>query len=426
MALEFRFPDVGEGIAEGEVVRWLVTEGEMVRADQPLVEVETDKAVVEIPAPRAGTVLRLAVQEGEKIQVGDVLVVLGETGERVPEPAPAAVKPAASPSVSVVGTLAGPAVDLPPPPEVVQPAMTPKASRLLAIPSVRKLARDLRVDLLRLTPTGPQGRIRREDVLQAAQQPPAAAVGPGAEPAPPVSPARDDYGPIDLLPLSALRRTMATAMMRATSSTVPVTTTDEVDVTDLVALRQRAKDATVSQGIPLTLLPFIMKAVVAALRQHPHLNATLAEQQRSLLLKRYYHLGIATDTSDGLLVPVIKDVDQKTLLTLASELQRLTALARERRIPLADLHGGTFTISNYGAIGGIFATPMLHVPQVAILGTGKLLQRPVVHDGQIVVRTVLPLSLTFDHCALDGATAQRFLNDLMAYLADPARLVLVL
>jgi pyruvate dehydrogenase E2 component (dihydrolipoamide acetyltransferase) len=427
MAVEFRFPDVGEGIAEGEVVRWLVKAGDAVRADQPLVEVETDKAVVEIPAPRAGVVWRLGVGEGEKIRVGEVLVVIGEPGEPAPAIKPALDNAIPPPSVSVVGTLADISKDLPPPPEAV-PAQAPSSSprRILAIPSVRKLARERGVDLRHVTPTGPRGRIRREDVLQAAASSATAATP--ARPQPEASPGteRDDYGPVEPLALPALRRTIAGAMVRAATAAVPVTTTDEVDVTDLVALRQRSKDVAAAQGVPVTLLPFIMKAVVAALRQHPQLNATLADDQRHLLLKRYYHLGIATDTADGLIVPVIKHVDQKTILTLASELQRLIALARQRHIPLADLRGGTFTISNYGAIGGIFATPMLHMPQVAILGVGKLLQKPVVHDGNLAVRTLLPLSLTFDHRALDGATAQRFLNELMAYLADPARLVLSL
>jgi pyruvate dehydrogenase E2 component (dihydrolipoamide acetyltransferase) len=214
-------------------------------------------------------------------------------------------------------------------------------------------------------------------------------------------------------------------MSRAVSTAALVTTTDEVDVTDLVAIWQRSKEAAALQGVRVTLLPFLLKAVVAALRQHPYLNATLADDQRHLLLKRYYHLGIATDTPDGLIVPVVKDVDQKNILTLAAELRRLTAQARERRIALADLRGGTFTISNFGAIGGIFATPILQLPQVAILGVGKLVQKPVAYNGEITIRTIVPLSLTFDHRALDGATAQRFLNDLMAYLTDPARLMLV-
>jgi pyruvate dehydrogenase E2 component (dihydrolipoyllysine-residue acetyltransferase) len=422
MALEFRFPDVGEGIHEGEIVRWLVQEGDHVRPDQPLVEVETDKAVVEIPAPRAGTILHMAVGAGEKIQVGEVLVVIGEAGERKSS--------ATSTSVSVVGSLDIATTELPPPPEVAQAARTASAAqppRVLAIPSVRKLARDLGVDLAQVTPTGPHGRIRREDVLHAAGQRPVPPTLP--TPAAPVTPAgleRDQHGAVEYEPLSALRRTIAQAMVTAATTVVPVTTTDEADVTELVALRERTTEETAEHNVRVTLLPFIMKAVVAALHLHPRLNASLDEAQNRLVLKRYYHLGIATDTAEGLLVPVVKDVDQKNIVTLATDLARLTELARTRRIPLADLRGGTFTISNYGAIGGIFATPMLHVPEVAILGVGKLLQKPVVHAGEVVIRTILPLSLTFDHRALDGAEAQRFLNKLIAYLSNPARLILVL
>jgi pyruvate dehydrogenase E2 component (dihydrolipoamide acetyltransferase) len=426
MALEFRFPDVGEGIHEGEIVRWLVKEGDSVRPDQPLVEVETDKAVVEIPAPRAGTILRLAVAEGDKIQVGEVLVVIGETEERLvnaspPLPPKAAAAPA---SVSVVGSLDMATTELPSPPEVTQAMPTVSSAqppRVLAIPSVRKLARDLGVDLTQVTPTGPHGRIRREDVLHAAQPP--------APPAAPVTPTgleHDQHGPVAYEPLSALRRTIAQAMVAAATTAVPVTTTDEADVTELGTLRERSSAAAVEHNVRVTLLPFIMKAVVAALHLHPRLNASLDEAHNRLLLKRYYHLGIATDTAEGLIVPVVKDVDQKSLVTLAADLARLADLARTRRIPLTDLRGGTFTISNYGAIGGIFATPMLRLPEVAILGVGKLLHKPVVHDGEVMVRTILPLSLTFDHRALDGAEAQRFLNELIGYLSNPARLILVL
>jgi pyruvate dehydrogenase E2 component (dihydrolipoamide acetyltransferase) len=420
MALEFRFPDVGEGIHEGEVVRWLVKEGDRVRPDQPLVEVETDKAIVEIPAPRAGTILHMAVGAGEKIQVGEVLVVIGEAGERKSAAAPA--------SVSVVGSLDIATTEIPPSPEVAQAAHAVSSAqppRVLAIPSVRKLARDLSVDLTQVTPTGPHGRIRREDVLHAVQQrsiPPT----PSAAPVTPAGLEHDQHGPVEYEPLSALRRTIAQAMVTAATTAVPVTTTDEADVTELVALRERSTEAAAEHNVHVTLLPFIMKAVVAALRQHPKLNAALDEAQNRLVLKRYYHLGIATDTAEGLIVPVVKDVDQKNMVTLATDLARLTDLARTRRIPLTDLRGGTFTISNYGAIGGIFATPMLRLPEVAILGVGKLLQKPVAHGGEVVIRTILPLSLTFDHRALDGAEAQRFLNGLIAYLSNPARLVLML
>jgi len=408
MAFEFRFPDVGEGIAEGEIVRWRVAVGDAVRADQTLVEIETDKAVVEIPSPRTGTVLRLAVGEGETIRVGEILVVIGENGDAaLPEPA----------SVSVVGALPASHTVLPPPPEMMAPAVAegpPK--RVLAIPSVRKLARELGVNLAEVTPTGPRGRIRREDVLQANATP----VTPAGElPGEPT-------GEETLQPLPALRRTIAEAMVRAANTAVPITTTDEVDVTELSALRRRSRDAAAAQGVNVTLLPFIMKAVVAALRLHPMLNATLDEDLRHLRLKHDYHIGIATDTPDGLIVPVIRHVDQKNILTLARELQQLATLARERRIPLADLRGGTFTISNYGAIGGLFATPMLHLPQVAILGVGRLVDKPVVHQGEIVIRTVLPLSLTFDHRAMDGAHAQRFLNEVMGYMSNVAALCLEL
>lgn len=426
MAFEFRFPDVGEGITEGEVVRWLINVGDVVRADQVLAEVETDKAVVEIPSPRTGTIARLAVEAGEKIRVGEVLVVIDEDGMPAASAPPVSERPTAA-STSVVGALQESVRVLPPPPELAAaPATTGQARRLLAIPSVRKLARELGVDLAQVVPTGPRGRIRREDVLQASK---ACEVGTEGEVrgAPlTVGTAQDAYGPIDVVELPALRRTIATAMVQAASTAVPITTTDEVDVTELVVLRQRSKEAAAVEGVNVTLLPFVIKAVVAALRQHPHLNATLEDSLRQIILKRYYHLGIATDTPDGLIVPVIRDADRKNILALATELQQLTLSARQRRIALADLRGGTFTISNYGAIGGIFATPMLHLPQVAILGVGKLLQKPAVYRGEVAIRTLLPLSLTFDHRALDGATAQRFLNEVMANLADPSRLLLVL
>ena len=411
MALEFRFPDVGEGIAQGEIVRWLVAQGDRVRADQPLVEVETDKAVVEIPAPRAGTILRLPLAAGETILVGEVLAVIGDAAD-------AAVEPQTPPeAASVVGRLDAKTLDLPPEPTAAQPESGAAGNgRVLAIPSVRKLARDLGVDLSRVTPSGPRGRVRREDVLREAPQ--------GAESLPPVSGERDAHGPVELQPLTALRRTIAKAMVEAATTAVPVTTVDEVDISELLDWRARGNAA--AEDVRLTLLPFIMKAVVAALRQHPELNASLADDEQHLVIKRYYHLGIATDTPEGLIVPVVKEVDRKSLLTLATELQSLADLAKTRRIPLADLRGGTFTITNYGAVGGIFATPVLHLPQVAILGVGRFLRKPAAHEGTIALRSILPLSLTFDHRALDGAAAQRFLNSVMACLADPTRLLVTL
>src|SRR5712691_12779343 len=285
MALEFRFPDVGEGIHEGEIVRWLVKEGDRVRPDQPLVEVETDKAVVEIPAPRAGLVVRLGAAEGQKIQVGEVLVVIGDVDEPAVVAAPPPTQPTTPAAASVVGSLDLALTELPPSPEVTQAAPAAASAqnrRVLAIPSVRKLARDLGVDLTQVTPTGPHGRMRREDVLQAAhvlqaaRQHPAPAVS-AAEAAPAPGLEQDQYGPVEYQPLSALRRTIAKAMVAAATTAVSVTTTDEADMTDLVALRERSRVAAAAQNVHMTLLPFIMKAVVAALRQHPTLNACLDE-----------------------------------------------------------------------------------------------------------------------------------------------------
>jgi pyruvate dehydrogenase E2 component (dihydrolipoamide acetyltransferase) len=377
------------------------------------------------------------VAAGETIQVGEILVVIGDEGAveaKAQAAAPVTSESSgradeAVPSVSVVGALQESSTVLPPPPELVDTPLPPRNSRrILAIPSVRKLARDLGVDLTHVTPTGPRGRIRREDVVQAAASPPIEAEPLRDEPGSMQSPAdreeRDEYGAVTLQPLPALRRTIAHAMEHAARTAVPISTTDEADITELVHLRQRGRDAAAELGVPVTLLPFIMKAVVAALQQHPVLNATLDDALRHLTLKRYYHLGIATDTPEGLIVPVVRDVNEKSILTLAAEVQRLAELARERRVGLADLRGGTFTISNYGAIGGLFATPMLHLPQVAILGVGRQVQKPVVHEGEVAIRTILPLSLTFDHRAMDGAHAQRFLNELIGYLADPAQLIL--
>lgn len=411
MALEFRFPDVGEGIAQGEIVRWLVAQGDQVRADQPIVEVETDKAVVEIPSPRAGKVLRLPVAAGKTIQVGEILAVIGDSDdtEGASESVPAAA--------SVVGRLDAKTLDLPPEPAREDPGNgTAADGRVLAIPSVRKLARDLGVDLNQVTPSGPRGRIRREDVLREAPQ--------NFESVQPSATQQDAHGPVELQPFTALRRTIAKAMVEAATTAVPITTIDEVDISELLDWRARSNAA--AADVHLTLLPFIMKAVVAGLQQHPELNASLADDQQHLVVKRYYHIGIATDTPEGLIVPVVRDVDRKSVLALATELQNLAELAKTRRISLADLRGATFTITNYGAVGGIFATPMLHLPQVAILGIGRFMQKPTAHEGAIALRTILPLSLTFDHRVLDGAAAQRFLNAVMACLADPTRLLLTL
>ncbi len=416
MAFEFKLPDVGEGLTEGELLAWLVKEGDRVKEGQPLARIETDKAIVEIPAPRDGVVEKLLFSEGAIIHVGEVFVLLGEPGE----------KPAAAPQVGVGGV--GVLEEAPSEPA---PAAAPA---VLATPVVRKLARDLGVDLTKLTGSGPEGRILEGDVRQAAApaapveapeiqpQEPAAA----AEPKPAARKVKkyDFYGYIEHVPFKGIRKTTARNVGRSQRTAVTVTATDEADITELQRLKERTQARAESREVHLTLLPFIIRAVVEALKDHPYLNATLDEEAEEIILKKYYNIGIASDTREGLMVPVIKNAGDKSILELAREMQYLVAKARDRSIDLADMQGGTFTITNYGSIRGIFGTPVINSPEVAILGTGRRHELPRVRDGKIEVRQILPISLSFDHRVIDGGQAARFLQQFISYLEDPA-LILV-
>lgn len=406
MAFEFRFPDVGEGIVEGEIVRVLAQEGETVQLDQPLFEVETDKAVVTIPSPRAGKIRRIPVHEGEIVKVGQLIAVIEETGS------PALP----TGSSTVVGALEEASSEAP----VVSPLLPPQEPKpkkqILAIPSVRKLATELGVDLTTIEGSGPHGRITQEDVLRAAEGKKASVV----------EPSRPAEGSVEIVPLRRLRRTIAQAMVKSKFTAPHVTTTDEVDITLLSDIREQEKEVARLQGIHLTFMPFLIKAVVAGLKQHPFLNASLNDEKEEIILKKFYNIGVATHTEEGLMVPVIKDADKKNIFQLAKEIEELAQKARDRSIDFSELHGGTFTITNYGGIGGIFGTPIIHYPEVAILGVGKLLEKPVVYQGTIAIRKILPLSLSFDHRVIDGVVAQQFLNTVMERLHNPYRLLLEL
>ncbi|MDD3581925.1 MAG: dihydrolipoamide acetyltransferase family protein [Desulfobacca sp.] len=400
MPLEFKLPDVGEGLTEGELLAWLVKEGDQVREGQPLARVETDKAVVEIPAPQDGVVLKLLFAEGATIEVGEVFVILGEPGEQ-PAPGPPT-------GVGVVGELEEA------PPEPTEPPATPKKA-VLATPVVRKLAKDLGVDLTQVKGSGPEDRILEADVRQAAAPTP-----------PPVHKVRkyDLYGYIEHVPFKGMRRTVARNVSRAFQSTVPVTAMDEADITELFALKQRERQIAQSRGIHLTLLPFVIRAVIPALKAQPFLNATLDDQAEEIILKKYYNIGIATDTPEGLMVPVIKNAGDKNILELASEIQQLAAQARDRSIDIADLQGGTFTITNYGAVGGLWGTPIMNYPEVGILGVGRRQELPRWCQDQVQIRQILPLALTFDHRVIDGGQAARFLRQVIDHLEDPALMLL--
>jgi pyruvate/2-oxoglutarate dehydrogenase complex dihydrolipoamide acyltransferase (E2) component len=549
MAYEFRFPDIGEGVTEGELLSWKVKEGDIVAEDQTLAELETDKAVVELPSPRAGRVSKLHAAEGDIIQVGDVVVTIEETAAGptapaaavAPAPAPvaasaqappaqaaaAAAAPAPAPVAtepepytgSVVGRLeeapeeeegvaaaAAPTTPLPPtvlapPPPRAAPApaaapspaapsaavppsaTTAPGAEVLAMPSVRALAQEVGVDITAIRGTGPGGRILKQDVedvaeataygaviagtpraprippLPVAEAPsvfaapgPAPGAVPGAAPAAPEAAAaatevepvgappaaeaplfgpimggvieQDAFGPVERVAFRGVRRTMARRMAESVAKQAQVTTMDDADVTIIKRIREKERTVAAERGVRLTYLAFVVKACTASLKRFPRLNAVLSESGDEFLLKRYYNIGIAVDTKYGLVVPNIKDADKKSIFRIAEEIVDLVDRADERRLDLSELHGGTFTISNYGAIGTTFATPVINYPEVALLGMGRVRELPVVREGKVVTRLMLPLSLTIDHQLIDGAEAARFLNLVMGYLEDPDLLLL--
>jgi len=454
MAFEFKLPDIGEGLTDGEITKWLVTEGQTVTADQPMVEVLTDKATVEITAPRAGVIEKILVPGGTKVPVGTVLVVIGG-GAAAPVPAAAAPVPAAAaPALPAHETQAAqdattakatPAAKTAPAPAIAPTASVAVAvdpNRLvLAAPATRARARELGLDLRAVPGTGPNGRITRTDFegwvaggagtaaapTAAAPRAAAAAPAPAAPKAPPAlvpvlapTVSADD----EHVPLKGLRGKIAEQMLRSKQNSPHFTFVDECDVTELVALRESAKKLAEERGVKLTFLPFVMKALVAAFRKFPAINALVDDTKAEYVIRKEYNIGLATDTDDGLTVPVVKHVDRRTILQVAAEIQRVTEAARAKKIALADLKGGTFTITSAGSIGGILATPILNYPEVGILGIYKIADRPMVRGGQIVIRKMMNLSITLDHRIVDGATAARFLNTVIDYLQQPNLLLL--
>ena len=405
MVYEFKFPDLGEGIVEGEIRKWLVKQGETVEQDQPLAEVETDKAVVELPSPQPGTILKLHRKEGSIIKVGEVLATIGEKGEVVPT--------TTEKKSSIVGELPEPEEE---PSEIARIA---EQAKILATPAVRGLAKELSIDISSIKGSGPQGRVTEEDVRSAASTP---------EPAAPtkrrIAPKFDLYGYVERVPVRGVRRVTAKRMMESQTKAAHVTAMEIADVTELYDIREKLKISFKDNDKPkITYLPFIIKAVVEALKQSPLLNSTYSEESEEIIIKKYYNIGFAVATEEGLLVPVIKGADLKNIKELADEIQKLTELASSRKIDLADLNGGTFTITNYGVFGGTYGTPIINYPEVAILGTGRIMDAPMVKDGEIKIRKALHLSLSFDHRVLDGAEAARFMNTLKSKLENPVTLL---
>ncbi|GIM46967.1 dihydrolipoamide acetyltransferase component of pyruvate dehydrogenase complex [Collibacillus ludicampi] len=432
-AFEFKLPDIGEGIHEGEIVKWLVKPGDVVEEDQPIVEVQNDKAVVDLPSPVKGKVLEIKVAEGQVATVGQVLLTFEAEGVAPEQAEPAIEKgePPAAPNQET-GTVA----QVQPPAPTSQPATEDMTGKeILATPSVRKYAREKGVDLARIAGTGPNGRITREDVDKAAadirearnvsdsKEAESAQVA-TAEVEKPAADATSMETAEERVPLRGIRRSIAHAMVKSKYTAPHVTIMDEVDVTKLVEVRKRAKPLAEERGIKLTYLPFIVKAVIAGLREFPVLNASLDDEKGEIIFKKNYHIGIATDTENGLIVPVVKDADRKNMWTIAKEIQDLASRGREGSLAVHELKGSTFTITNIGSAGGYLFTPIINYPEVAILGTGRISKKPIITDDEISVADVLALSLSFDHRLIDGATAQQFLNMIKQLLSDPDMLVL--
>ncbi|MBC7360408.1 MAG: 2-oxo acid dehydrogenase subunit E2 [Desulfacinum sp.] len=427
MGRTFRLPDLGEGIHEGEIIDVLVSVGETVTEGQVILIVETDKAAVEIPSPFTGVVEAVHVKAGQVVHVGDpLLAVAGEEEEREAKPERRAEATAPEPAPEKAEKEEG----------VPREAELPVA----ASPSTRKLARQLGVDLRAVKGTGPEGRVTAEDVRRAADRAkaPAAPAEPSAvrEPSPaeregvePAAGAARELRPSEVrerVPLKSVRRSIARRM--ALSWKIPhVSHHDLADITDLERLRREVLESPALEGLHLTLTAFLVKAAGAALRTFPSFNASLDEEAEEILIYRSIHVGVAMDTPRGLVVPVIRDVDGKSLREVAQELEELGRKAQEARLSPADIRDGTFTVTNIGSLGGRGFTPLIHPPQVAILGAGRASLEPVVkgtlEDHRMEVRLMLPLVLAFDHRVVDGADGARFLNHLKALLEDPKLLL---
>lgn len=396
MVYEFKLPDLGEGVAEGEVLKWMAKEGDSVKEDQPLVEVMTDKVNVQIPAPRTGKVSKILVKEGDIAKVGQTIMVIDDGGA-APSSTPSAPSPPRQPVQAPQGTV------------------TQAAPGVLATPATRRLARELGVDISVLKGSGPQGRITDDDVRGASTSTGPAAVQIQTQ-------ARSEEKE-ELVPLRGIRRTIAEHMVKSKETTAQVTHVDEADATELVLLREAFKGSATKRGVRLTYLPFIIKALVPALKEFPYVNSSLDEQSGNIVLKKYYNFGIATDTEQGLVVPVVRGVDSKDIFELAAEIERLAAKARSGQLSLDEVRGSTFTITNVGAIGGLFATPIINYPEVAILGLHKITKRPVIRDGRVEARDMTYLSLSFDHRVIDGAYAAKFLGRVVETLQDTKKLL---
>lgn len=479
MGIEVKLPELADGVESADILGVLVKPGDSVKKNQGIVEIETDKATAEIPSPQAGKVAKVHVTPGQTVKVGSVLLTLegaeSATGGDRPETAPPARKESAvqaeksakpkapSPLPEEKAAVGGSSTrsktpanskKASPPPTAVpadttaastraatsaapsrsvatpsSPSLAPDERPVAAGPAIRRFAREVGVDLSTIQGSGEGGRITREDVLEMVRRAnrTASQLSQSAssdQMAVPGTPADDDWGPISIEPASRIRRTIA-AKMHESWSTVPrVTNFDDADVTELDKIREASRADYASRGLKLSSMPFVIKAVSMALRHHPIMNAAYDMEEGSIVYKKYISIGVAMDTERGLVVPALRNTDHLSISEIARELTKLVDRVRENDFTVDDLRGSTFSISNLGAIGGTYSTPIVNFPEVAILLIGRSRKMPVVVNDQIAVRLMMPLSLSYDHRIIDGGIAARFLNDLISYLEEPGRLLL--
>jgi pyruvate dehydrogenase E2 component (dihydrolipoamide acetyltransferase) len=466
---ELKLHDIGEGMHEGEIVKWHVKPGDSVDEDQVIVEVQNDKAVVELPSPVKGILKEIASPEGKVAVVGDLLAVFEVEGAgngkaegtgnakaepietEKPEPVVQSENKAAAPEAAPVAV---PEAAQAASAEVAQPAAPEAATKasaatkdtakptsgVLATPSVRKLSREKEVDISLITGTGRHGQVTKEDVLGFKDGAAKATPETDQQFAVPSEVSKDTVKvekaaaateavnaaqrAEERVPLKGVRKVIAAAMVKSVYTAPHVTLMDEVDVSKLVEFRTSMKPLAEKKGVKLTYLPFIVKALVAAAREFPVINASLDDEKNEIVYKHYYNIGIATDTDQGLMVPVVADADRKNIWTIAAQITDLSSRGREGKLAMNEMRGSTITITNIGSAGGMFFTPVINYPEVAILGTGRISEKPVVRDGQIVIGQLMALSLSFDHRIIDGATAQQAMNYIKQLLADPQMLIM--
>lgn len=413
MTYEFKLPDLGEGITSGEIKKWDVKKGDHVKEDDPIAEIETDKAVVELPAPVSGMIEDIRFKEGDTVPVGSVVAVILEEGEAAKAPSPKQEKAVEKATAEAKK----PEVQAP-------PAEGAGKVPVLATPATRMLAKQLGVDISSVKGTGQDGRITDEDVKATSGKPVDKPVDkpvekPVEKPVPaPAVPAPKPSGMEERVPFKGIRRTISDNLLRSLQHTAQVTVFDDVDMTKLVELRAQLNGAR-ADGVKVSYLAFTVKAVVAALRDHPLLNATVDEERGEIVLKKYYNLGIAIDAPRGLIVSPVKDADRKSILEISREIKELAEMATLGKIGVEQLRGSTFTIANIGSVGGLYSTPILNPPESAILEMQQMRDMPRACNGFLCIRKVMNLCLTIDHRIIDGAEGQRFLNQVKRYLEEP-------